>query len=161
LLAGSWIIDPRFAAEHNITEEKEVLLQATMLFGDVPISLIKAGKNGKQFYTDSFGTIYRRVYISRALIPPSERLSGVDIKLTDFNLHKLIEMDPPRDLPASDVNAFVDFLSRMLKILPHERETPAQLLKHPWLQLTTCRSGLTRQTRMMHDNGCETGVHQN
>jgi serine/threonine protein kinase len=61
-------------------------------------------------------------------------LSAVTIQVTDFNLHKLIEMDPPRDLPASDIDLFVDFLSCMFKILPHERETPAQLLNHPWLQ---------------------------
>jgi serine/threonine protein kinase len=60
-------------------------------------------------------------------------LSAVTIQVTDFNLHKLIEMDPPRDLAASDIDLFVDFLSRMFKILPHERETPVQLLKHPWL----------------------------
>ena len=61
------------------------------------------------------------------------KLHAVIIQLTDFNLRGLIEMDPPRDLPASDVDMFVDFLSRMLKILPHEREAPAMLLKHPWL----------------------------
>lgn len=63
----------------------------------------------------------------------SGKLSAVRIEVADFNLHKLIEMDPPRDLPASDVDLFVDFLLRMLKILPHEREAPARLLKHPWL----------------------------
>jgi hypothetical protein len=46
-------------------------------------------------------------------------------------------MDPPLDLPASDIDLFVDFLSRMLKILPHEREVPTELLKHPWLQEVT------------------------
>jgi serine/threonine protein kinase len=67
----------------------------------------------------------------------SGKLHNVTIELTDFNLHKLIEMDPPRHLPTSDVDLFVDFLSRMLKILPHERDAPAQLLKHPWLREAT------------------------
>jgi serine/threonine protein kinase len=128
------MIDPRFAAEHNITEEQEILSQVTMLFGEVPMELIRAGTRGSQFYADNSG-IFLLLESMYSLIPPiSGKLSGVTIQLTDFNLHKLIEMDPPRDLPASDVDLFVDFLSRMLKILPHEREVPVQLLKHPWLQ---------------------------
>jgi hypothetical protein len=47
------MIDPRFAAQHNITEEQEILSQVTMLFGDVPMELIKAGTRGNQFYADS------------------------------------------------------------------------------------------------------------
>jgi hypothetical protein len=52
------MIDPRFASEHNITEEQEVLSQVTMLFGDVPVELIRAGKRGNQFYTDDSGMPY-------------------------------------------------------------------------------------------------------
>jgi hypothetical protein len=40
------MIDPRFAAEHNITEEEEILSRVTMLVGDVPMELIKAGTRG-------------------------------------------------------------------------------------------------------------------
>jgi hypothetical protein len=52
------MIDPRFAAEHNITEEEEILAQVTMLFGDIPMELIKAGTRGDQFYTDNSGMPY-------------------------------------------------------------------------------------------------------
>jgi hypothetical protein len=130
------MIDPRFAAEHNITEEEEILSQITMLFGDVLMELIKAGTRGHQFYDDNSGMPYFWVHVlSDTSI--SGKLHNVTIELTDFNLHKLIEMDPPRHLPTSDVDLFVDFLSRMLKILPHERDAPAQLLKHPSLREAT------------------------
>jgi serine/threonine protein kinase len=133
------MIDPRFAAEHNITEEAEILLQATILFGEVPMELIKAGTRGEQFYADNSGMLYFSSLRPGSLcyFCFSDKLSGVRIEVTDFDLHKLIEMDPPHDLPASDIDLFVDFLSRMVKILPRERETPAQLLKHPWLQEVT------------------------
>jgi hypothetical protein len=64
----------------------------------------------------------------------SGKLSAVKIEVKDFNLHKLFETDPPRDMLAADVDIFVDFLSRMLRISPHKREVPTVLLKHPWLQ---------------------------
>jgi hypothetical protein len=57
-LSGSWIIDPRFAADHNITEEEEILSQVTMLFGDVPMELIKAGTRGPEFYAGNTGMPY-------------------------------------------------------------------------------------------------------
>ena len=47
------MINPNFAAEHNITEEQEVLLQMTMLFGDIPMTLINEGTRGKEFYTNT------------------------------------------------------------------------------------------------------------
>lgn len=47
------MIDPNFAAEHNITQEQEVLLQMTMLFGDVPMTLINEGTRGKEFYSNT------------------------------------------------------------------------------------------------------------
>jgi hypothetical protein len=47
------MIDPRFAAEHNITEEEEILSQVTMLFGEVPMELVKAGTRGNQFYANN------------------------------------------------------------------------------------------------------------
>jgi hypothetical protein len=49
------MIDPRFASKHNITEEQEVLSQVTMLFGDVPMELIRAGKRSNQFYVENSG----------------------------------------------------------------------------------------------------------
>jgi hypothetical protein len=39
------MIDPRFATEHNITEEEEILSQITMLFGDVPMELGREAVN--------------------------------------------------------------------------------------------------------------------
>jgi hypothetical protein len=51
LLPGSWIIDPRFADDHNIVEEEEILSQVTMLFGNIPMELIKAGMQGHEFYS--------------------------------------------------------------------------------------------------------------
>jgi hypothetical protein len=82
-----------------------------------------------------------RPHLLHPMLPPHLRvffftgkLSGVKVEVTKNNLRKLIEMDPPHHLPAEDIDTFVDFLLRMVKVLPHERETPAQLLKHSWLR---------------------------
>jgi hypothetical protein len=53
LLSGSRMINSNFAAEHNFTEEQEVLLQMTMLFGDVPMTLFNEGTRGKEFYSNT------------------------------------------------------------------------------------------------------------
>jgi hypothetical protein len=58
----SSIRNPNFAAEHNITEEQEVLLQMTMLFGDVPMSLINVGTRGKEFYSNTGTNLFLRIF---------------------------------------------------------------------------------------------------
>jgi len=64
---------------------------------------------GKSFTVTPVLTFYPLfLRIFKFLTSFQGKLLGVAIELNDFNLHRLIEMDPPRDLSKSDVDSFVD-----------------------------------------------------
>lgn len=60
---------------------------------------------------------------------------GMDIS-EDANstLAEIVEHWAPESLAEDERVGLVDLLSRMIRILPQDRETAQELLEHPWLQ---------------------------
>ena len=119
-----------------LSEEEYHLLLIITLLGDLPLDFLKKGEWSDSFFDLKTGSspwlFIARIYL-KSLV--TGKPLGMDIS-EDANstLAEIVEHWAPESLAEDERVGLVDLLSRMIRILPQDRETAQELLEHPWLQ---------------------------
>ncbi|KAF9078480.1 kinase-like domain-containing protein [Rhodocollybia butyracea] len=110
LITGESLFDPFFqTVELGLTPEESHLIQIIELLGEFSCDVVKTGKNWRRwFYNDG-----------------SLRLDTTYYPIT---LKDILELR----IEGAEVPHTADLLGSMLRLRPHERAKPADLINHPW-----------------------------
>lgn len=114
LLTGEFLFDPKKDANYKKSTDHLALMME--MLNTFPASYSTSGINSKKF-VDSQGNLRK--------IPSLHYMGLKDVMIKRHGIK------------ASEAEALASFLEPMLKIYPFERANAAQMLSHPWLDMTT------------------------
>uniref|UniRef100_A0A8C2ZCW0 non-specific serine/threonine protein kinase n=1 Tax=Cyclopterus lumpus TaxID=8103 RepID=A0A8C2ZCW0_CYCLU len=110
LATGDYLFDPQSGA--SFTREEDHVAHIIELLGSIPPRLALSGRNSKQFFNRK------------------GQLRHIS-KLKPWSLFEILL--EKYEWPREEAAGFGSFLLTMLELLPEDRATAAQCLKHPWM----------------------------
>jgi serine/threonine protein kinase len=115
---------------------QSLLARIVGIIGDIPIAMLAGGRLVPQYFTQD-GRLYREMDVTPEIIessPSPEMPRRIQLFLPKrSSLKQRMKVDD---------EAFLDFLTLLLKIDPSERPTAAEALQHPWLRPGRYSDGL-------------------